>query len=147
MTSQRFGGFPCFSGENPKESGPGKDGRKSARPRVRLRFVLTLLLSLVALGYVNRDVRIMFLPQPIPEDGERWTIPFLSSPEAKRLMRYHGVNGMAITDQMAFMRRDGSWICIFHDPPTEQELKIVRRIVSPLAERTANLQARPSSME
>ncbi len=124
-----------------EKGAPGRPGR-----RVRIPFLLSLLLALILLLFLNHDLRAPILPEPFRESADRWPISLLTSPEVKRLMRYHGVNGLYITGQAAFMKRDGLWICIFHDPPTEQELKIVRRIVAPLQERTATL-VRKSSPE
>ncbi len=147
MAQESVEGFSRLPGENPQDTEAAKEAPESSRPRARMPFLLCLFMAVALLLYVNRDFRITIVPKPLPESPDRWAISLLSSPEVKRLMRYHGVNGLCITDQMAFIKRDGLWICVFHDPPTDQELKIVRRIVAPLLERTATLEKKPSPPE
>ncbi|GAB4368269.1 MAG: hypothetical protein Kow00128_13490 [Deltaproteobacteria bacterium] len=50
---------------------------------------------------------------------------WLSKKEAERLMRYHGVQGLKITDREVFIHRDNRWVCVYHDPPYPLEISIV----------------------
>lgn len=144
MAQQLIEGISFLPGEYPQDIASGREMPRVSRPRVRIPYTLSLLLALTLQVFVLRDIGIDWRPRPVPRDDDGWGITFLTRPEAKHLMRYHGVHGFRIADQTAFIKRDGSWICIFHDPPTEQELKIVRRIAAPLPERAVILQAKLS---
>lgn len=61
-------------------------------------------------------------PVRAPEDPG--VTSWLSAGEARRLMRYHGVLGLKITADKVFIRRDGRWICVYHDPPYPLERSI-----------------------
>src|SRR5574341_276156 len=45
----------------------------------------------------------------------------LTDKEIKRLMRYHGVLGLRINADGAYIKRNKRWICVFHNPPTPAE--------------------------
>jgi hypothetical protein len=36
-------------------------------------------------------------------------------------MRYHGTNGIMITDDSVYIKRDGRWICVYRDPVSVTE--------------------------
>ncbi len=42
---------------------------------------------------------------------------WLTKEEARRLMRYHGTNGLQVTSDRVFIKRDGRWICVYRHVP------------------------------
>lgn len=46
---------------------------------------------------------------------------WLTKEEARRLMRYHGTNGLQVTSDRVFIKRDGRWICVFRQSPGPEE--------------------------
>jgi len=50
---------------------------------------------------------------------------WLTKKGAERLMRYHGAQGLKITENEVFIQRDNRWICVYHDPPYPLEMSIV----------------------
>lgn len=84
------------------------------------------LVALIVLGYLclpgtlgETGVRI-----PPREEDDASVTSWLSKGQAERLMRYHGVPGLKITADKVFIRREGRWICIYHDPPYPLERSI-----------------------
>ena len=41
---------------------------------------------------------------------------WLSKEKARDLMRYHGTNGIMITEDRVFIKRDSQWICVYRNP-------------------------------
>ena len=48
---------------------------------------------------------------------------WLSKEKARELMRYHGTNGIMITEDRVYIKRDTRWISVYRDPSAlpEQE--------------------------
>lgn len=92
-------------------------GRGALRPLV----ALLLLVLLSAGGY-------LFVEPASPVSHDLQDDPditsWLSKKEAARLMQYHGVQGLKITDAEVFIVRDGRWIRVYHDPPYPTEKNI-----------------------
>lgn len=84
------------------------------------------LVALIVLGALclpgtvgETGVRI---PPREPEDAS--VTGWLSKRQAERLLRYHGVLALKITGDKVFIRREGRWICVYHDPPYPLERSI-----------------------
>ena len=54
---------------------------------------------------------------------------WLSKEKARQLMRYHGTNGIMITADKVYIKRDERWICVYRDPSSLPEKD--HRLVSP----------------
>ncbi len=48
--------------------------------------------------------------------GDDHVTTWLSNAKARQLMRYHGTNGLMITSDKVYIKRDGRWICVYRDP-------------------------------
>jgi len=46
---------------------------------------------------------------------------WLSKEKARQLMRYHGTNGIMITADKVYIKRDERWICVYRDPSSLPE--------------------------
>jgi hypothetical protein len=62
--------------------------------------------------------------RPLPVEDDPSVTSWLSKSEADRLMRYHGVLALKITGDKVFIRREGRWIRVHHDPPLPLERSI-----------------------
>lgn len=82
---------------------------------------LLLLLCLFAGGYLFAEPASS-VPYDYQDDPD--ITSWLSKKEAARLMQYHGVQGLKITDAEVFIARDGRWIRVYHDPPYPMEKNI-----------------------
>lgn len=51
-------------------------------------------------------------------DGKEdpYITPWLSKKKAGQIMRFHGTNGIKITEDRVYIKRDGRWICVYRDP-------------------------------
>lgn len=41
---------------------------------------------------------------------------WLSKEKAGELMRYHGTNGIMITEDRVYIKRDSRWVCVYRNP-------------------------------
>lgn len=85
---------------------------------MRSLFALLLMFFLLAGGFLFAEPSspVSYDYQDDPE-----ITSWLSKKEAARLMQYHGVQGLKITDAEVFIVRDGRWIRVYHDPPYPAE--------------------------
>ena len=49
---------------------------------------------------------------------------WLSNEKARQLMRYHGTNGILVTADEVYIKRDGRWICVYRDPSSLPEERV-----------------------
>jgi hypothetical protein len=61
---------------------------------------------------------------------------WLSNKKARQLMRYHGTNGILVTADEVYIKRDGRWICVYRDPAPLPEER-VRPLAPPPAVQVA----------
>ncbi|HEU5359963.1 MAG TPA: hypothetical protein VFU42_02280 [Candidatus Deferrimicrobiaceae bacterium] len=57
---------------------------------------------------------------------DRYVTTWLTKEKAGKIMRYHGTNGIKITGDRVFIKRDGRWICVYRNPsslPEKQDLE------------------------
>lgn len=54
--------------------------------------------------------------------NDPYVTTWLSKEKARQLMRYHGTNGIMITADEVYIKRDGRWICVYRDPSVLQEV-------------------------
>lgn len=47
--------------------------------------------------------------------NDAYVTTWLSAEKARQLMRYHGTNGIMITSDKVYIKRDGRWICVYRD--------------------------------
>src|SRR3972149_5047729 len=55
--------------------------------------------------------------------NDPYVTTWLSKEKARQLMRYHGTNGIMITADKVYIKRDGRWICVYRDPSVLQEVE------------------------
>lgn len=100
-------------------------------------LVFQVLLGVLALAVaIALPPKRLALPDPFRPSVERAAAEarpdsVLTDREIKRLMRYHGVLGLRITADQAYIKRNRRWLCVFHDPPTPAERTIVGRAAAP----------------
>jgi|GEM_PF-1441480 len=51
---------------------------------------------------------------------------WLSKEKASELMRYHGANGIMITEDRVYIKRDSRWICVYRDPSALPEMETLQ---------------------
>jgi hypothetical protein len=55
--------------------------------------------------------------------NDLYVTTWLSKEKARQLMRYHGTNGIMITADKVYIKRDGQWICVYRDPSILQDVE------------------------
>ncbi len=73
-------------------------------------------------------VCLLFVPprsQGVSEDyqADPNVTSWLSKEKARELMSYHGTNGIMITEDRVYIKRDSRWICVFQNPSAFPEGK------------------------
>jgi len=53
--------------------------------------------------------------------NDPYVTTWLSKEKARQLMRYHGTNGIMITADKVYIKRDERWICVYRDPSSLPE--------------------------
>ena len=52
---------------------------------------------------------------------DQYVTTWLTKEKARKIMRYHGTNGIKITEDRVYIKRDGRWICVYRDSSTLPE--------------------------
>jgi len=73
-----------------------------------------LLLSFLFAGLDSQRMTDDYQKDP-------YVTTWLSKEKARQLMRYHGTNGIMITADKVYIKRDGRWICVYRDPSSLPE--------------------------
>ncbi|KRT73778.1 MAG: hypothetical protein XU12_C0007G0103 [Deltaproteobacteria bacterium CSP1-8] len=98
---------------NPLISLPGREER--SRPGYWLLGGILMLCFLFA-GPESQRMTDDYQNDP-------YVTTWLSKEKARQLMRYHGTNGIMITADKVYIKRDGRWICVYRDPSVLQEVE------------------------
>lgn len=53
---------------------------------------------------------------------DEYVTSWLTKEKARKIMRYHGTNGIKITTDRVYIKRDGRWICVYRDPSSLPEM-------------------------
>ena len=53
---------------------------------------------------------------------DAYVTSWLSKEKARKIMRYHGTNGIKITTDRVYIKREGRWICVYRDPSSLPEM-------------------------
>ncbi len=88
-------------------------------------FLLGCILFLCTLVTGPAGIKDDYDPQ-----SDAYVTTWLSKEKASQLMRYHGTNGLMITSDKVYIKRDGRWICVYRDPSSipEEESKPVASV-------------------
>jgi hypothetical protein len=73
-----------------------------------------ILICLLFMPPLSRGVSVDYQEDP---NVTSW----LSKEKARDLMRYHGTNGIMITEDRVYIKRDSRWICVYRNPAALSE--------------------------
>lgn len=106
-----------------------------------MRFLLNPLIYYPKPGKRNRLVTLLLVGlflscvliarpggQVVPEDYQKDpnVTTWLTKEKARQIMRYHGTNGIMVTEDSVYIKRDGRWICVYRDPVSVVEKASLR---------------------